>query len=204
MLARLVGLGAAINLAYLAAIVLAASSFYLVARYLRWGLDLVVRGRGAFRVVVLHGAPLHAAFQFDLLLALSVLAADLLVDYQPTGYSVWEPAILVQLRRRCFHRLEHLYYTYFFLQLLALATLTRLVRGYPRGTLCPPLVLAALTVVLSLTALADTFYYQARHGWNHGAALRQLADLELYSLRPIDLFLPFSHRLSPLESFVRS
>lgn len=202
--AKLVGVPTAINLAYIAAFILAACAFYTVGRYLRWSVVWCFAG------AILYGCSYYMTHR-------SVAHFNLLF-YWPIPFwllTCWwtaaRPGLPFRSRKFWFSAAVVLftawnnpYYTNIFLQLLVLAVVARWVRGYPKSTMMPPVALAVFCVGLVVTANLDTLIYQSRHGVNGDAALRSLSHLELYALRPVDLFLPFSHRIAALEAFTQS
>ncbi len=203
-LAKLCGVPAAINLAYLAAIILAACSFYLVSRYLRW------RWTWCFAGAVLYGWSYYMSHRsvahFNLLFYWPIPFWLLICWWTAArpGIPFWSRRFWFSAAVIFFTAWNNPYFTYLFLQLLALALAARLVRRYPIRSLASPLALMAFCAGLTLAAHLDTIVYQIRHGLNGGAALRYLSELELYSLRPVDLFLPFYHRVEALSSFSQS
>jgi hypothetical protein len=202
--AKLCGVHAAVNLGYIAAIMLAACSFYAVGRYMRWA------WLWCFAGAVLYGWSYYMAVRsiahFNLIFYWTI-PLWLLICW----WTAARPGIPFHSRRFWFSAVvivftawNNPYYTNLFLQLFVLAIVARVIRGFPKSSLAAPVTLAVAGVLLALTANLDTILYQARHGLNGGAALRYLAELELYSLRPVDLFLPFYHRFPGVEAFTHS
>jgi hypothetical protein len=58
-------------------------------------------------------------------------------------------------------------------------------------------VVFATCVVMNL----DTFYNRIANGPNSESLARNYANLEVYALKPVELFLPIAHRLAPLQAW---
>ncbi|MDQ6625695.1 MAG: hypothetical protein M3Y69_06085 [Verrucomicrobiota bacterium] len=203
-LARIVGVPNAVNLAFLAAFVLAACSFYTVARYMRW------RWPWAFAGAVLYGCSYYvirrSVDHFNIVFYWTCPLWLLLCWWTASrrGIRLFGRKFAVALTVVIFTAWNNPYYSNLFLQLLTLAVIARFCRGYSaRGTVAP-IVLGVICIGLVLSMHLDTFFYQLQHGPNHVAVSRSLNELELYALRPVDLFLPFYHRIDAWQTFTRN
>jgi hypothetical protein len=197
MLARAMGVFAAANLLVVIAQVLAAVTFYTVCRLLdcRWQWSMV-------------GALAFGLSQF----AFQRSVQHLTLTYYwhvPLGFLVcgWCASRAgLELRGWRFHAsagtalvmgLHNPYYANLFLQFLGLAALVQLFRRAPWRRVAAPLVVGTICMMALLAANVDTIRYRYLHGKNTLAFSRTYEQLELYALRPLDLFMPApGHRLS--------
>jgi phosphoglycerol transferase len=85
------------------------------------------------------------------------------------------------------------YFTYFFLLLLALTALWRLAQSKQVRETVPLLAVGLIAVAGFLTFNADSILYAVQHGANTGSVARDPRDSERYSLRPADLLIPPQH-----------
>lgn len=95
--------------------------------------------------------------------------------------------------------LQATYYALFFLLLLAGAMAAQALAGRWRQ-LARPAALGLLTTLLAAAGNLDTLTYGALHGRNPAALERSLAEVDVYALKPVELFLPrgaFATWLSP-------
>jgi hypothetical protein len=202
-LARVTGVIAAVDAAYLGAILLAAMSFYLVGRYMRW------RWVFCFAGAVLYGWSYymtHRSVSHFNLIFYWPCPFWLLVCWWTAGRGgivFGEKKFWFSVAVVFFTAWNNPYYASMFLQLLGLAAIAHLVRRYPVRSLAAPLALALLCVGLVLVTLLDTLMYWAKAGLNTSAVVRNFSDVERYSLRPLDLFLPYFHRLKSIQAMVR-
>ena len=86
--------------------------------------------------------------------------------------------------------IQNLYYANPFLQFLVLAGLAQAVRRQPWRKIVAPLVVGAVTVCAVLLMNLDTILYQVTRGLNLEASARTYQAVELYALKPLDLFMP--------------
>ncbi|MDP9004918.1 MAG: hypothetical protein M3N12_09040 [Verrucomicrobiota bacterium] len=99
------------------------------------------------------------------------------------------------------HGVQNLYYTAMFLQFLVLVALYHLLRRQSLERILFPMGLAAVLLFTVGVMNADTLYHRFVYGSNGGAIARNYAGLELYALKPIELFVPIAHRMAPLETW---
>jgi len=90
----------------------------------------------------------------------------------------------------CLTGIQNIYYANPFLQFLALAGLAQIIRGQSWRKIITPFVIGAVTVFFVLVMNLDTIVYQITHGPNLGAAIRTYQSVEMYALKPLDLFMP--------------
>jgi phosphoglycerol transferase len=203
--ARWLGVFGAINVAFALACILAAVSFFFVARAVR-----------------LNRA---AALTFGALYGLSTFAfARTVHHFSLLFFWVFPPWILTMFwlssrqgivlrsRKMLFAALtavlvsgSMVYYLYFALQLFAFVALGHFFR---RGRNSQFKSMAALTLVLSLGFLsvnADTVMFWFKNGQNQTAIARAPTDGEYFALKPIAFFTPpHIHRLEAFRNFSAS
>lgn len=85
--------------------------------------------------------------------------------------------------------LQATYYALFFLLLLAGALASQALAGRWRE-LWRPAALGVLTMLLAAAGNLDTLAWGKAHGRNPAALERSLAEVEVYALKPVELFLP--------------
>jgi len=186
-LARVLGLYPAANVMVIGLHLLAGLSFYCAARVWKispsvaWPLALVY----AFSHQTVRSLP-HLGIGYFGLLPLQL-------------YSCWYISISPKLSLRS-HRFKlslaigllsgalSVYWMVFFLQLYSLAILYRIFknRKYIYQCLAP----LFLTLAVAITFLSSFVIYQVENGRNPEAIFRKYRDTEVFSLKPIDLFIP--------------
>lgn len=97
--------------------------------------------------------------------------------------------LAVGLAAAFFCGLQATYYALFFLLLLAGAMAAQALAGRWR-LLARPAALGLLTALLAAAGNLDTLTWASRHGKNPDALGRSLAEVEVYALKPVELFLP--------------
>jgi len=101
--------------------------------------------------------------------------------------------------------LHNPYYTYIFLQFLGFAAVAQLMMRNGWRRIAAPLILCAASLGVVLALQVDTIYYLAVHGKNPEAVQRLYRGLELYALKPLDMFMPApGHRLDRANALVRA
>ena len=189
-LANLFGLFASLNVALLVAHVLAAVTFFLVAR----GLDCT--NLWAFVAALAFGL---APFIF------AQSPHHLTVAYAwhiPLFLLVWkwvseEPGLSFGSRRFCWALaiafvtgLQHIYYTNIFCQLTLLGAGVVAARTRSWAPLRSGLAIVAAAAAAFALMNVDTWSFNAVHGRNPGALVREYKWLEIYGLKLVDLFIP--------------
>lgn len=206
LLAQVVGLFAAVNLACLLAHVLAAVSFYAAGRLLKAAPVWCFAGALVFafaRYGFAHEAH-HIVITYFWHVPLMLVVCRWLAldeDLAPGGWRWW-----FALAVGVVTGLQNVYYTNIFLQLVVLAVAVRMVRGgYRPGVMLPGLSVGAVTVGAFLLMNVDTLLFQQRHGPNPLAVVRHYASVEYYGLKVVDLFMPFPlHRWQPFAAWAES
>ena len=203
LIARVTGVTPALNLAYIGAFLLAACSFYGVGRYMRWRWQWCFAGAVLFSwsYYITHRSITHYTLIFYGSAPLWLLMCWWTASRR--GIPLWTGRFWFSAAAVVLTAWNSAYYTALLLQLLALAIITRLVRRYPWRGFTGPVLLGALCVALVASMHLDTLMYQRQHGPNPAATIRYMSEVELYSLRIVDLFLPFYHRWQPLEAIAR-
>lgn len=201
-LSRFIGLFAATNALVLAAHVLAGLSLFAVCRALRY------RWQWSFAAALAFALAPYA-FQRGL--------SHLNLTYYwhvPLGLLVcWWCAARdgVEIRSRRFWfglavalvtGVSNVYYTNMFLQFLGFAALAQAVRRNSWRRVATPIVLGGACFSAFLAMNVDTLYHRAVHGKNSEVAHRMYEALEIYALKPLDLFIPpGNHRLEAAREF---
>jgi len=187
MLARIFGLYPAANLMVIGLHLLAATSFYSAARLWKvrrcvaWPLALVY----AFSHQTVRSLPHLGVGYFGLLP----------LQFYVCWYIATSPKLSLNSRRFKLSVVVGLisgalsvYWVVFFLQLYGLAFLYRLFKR--RHYLYKSLVPVLLTGFAVALFLGSFVVYQVENGRNPEAILRRYRDTEIFSLKPIDLFIP--------------
>jgi hypothetical protein len=204
LLAKAFGLFAGSNLAVFSASLLAACSFYYTSRQLSSRPVFAAAGAILFsfsRYIMGRGlSHMGLSFYWHVPLALLVVwyclqGPELTNDYKKRLFC-FLVAVLVGI--------QNIYYTGIFLQFIAGTALYHLLRrgGWPRVRF--PVVVIGFLLATCLLMNVDTLYYGLVHGRNPATVVRPYAGLELYALKPVELFLPFPHRLSTLRDWAFS
>jgi hypothetical protein len=190
LLSTLVGLYAAGNAMVLIGHLLAALSFYTVCRALRcrwewswiggvaYGLSHYAFQRG------LHHLTLTYYWHIPLCLLVAWWCAA------PDGLEIRSSRFAVGLAIALVTGLQSPYYTYIFLQFLGFAALAQVLNRRSWRKVAAPLLLGTACATAVLWMQVDTITYLAEHGRNPQAVQRPYRGLELYALKPLDLFMP--------------
>jgi len=188
-LVRLVGLFRAANLLVLLAAVLAALSFYAVARYFKARAEWAFAGACAFALspFFFYRSLTHLTLAHDWPIPLAILVVSWAFGRRglPPGSRRFGLAALIVVVAG-FH---NVYFAALFAQFLGLACLAQwLVRRAAR----PALGALALAVLLPLTVAADNanLLMQSTRQGPAATAQRPYGNLERYALKPLELVLP--------------
>ena len=199
-LVRLLGVFTGSNVTLLSAHLLAAASFYFVGRVL--GYHRIWSFAGALLFSMSHYAFARSLWHLSLTFYWHVPLGLLVVWWCLTG-----PAPLTA-RRLWFciavsvlHGIQYAYYTGMFLQFLFGAAIVCLVRRNGWRLLLLPLLLAAVVIATVVVMNADTLYYRLAYGPNAGVLIRDYPALEIYALKPVELFVPSMHRFHSLQTW---
>lgn len=189
-MSRWVGLFAASNLAVLFSHVLAAISFYASCRLLkcRWEWALMGALVFAFSRYAFARSLDHVMLAYDWHVPLGLLVSWWLVSRY--GLKLGSRRYWLALGIAFATGIQNPYYTYIFLQFVGLAFLIQLVRKSPWRKLIAPVTAGLVAASAFLLMNIDTLTYQASHGPNPAAIVRPYSDLEVYALKPVELFMP--------------
>ena len=194
-LARAIGLFPASNLMVLLAHVLAGLSFFFASRALggRWPWAFVGGLIFAFSQYAIRHGFAHLALTYYWHIPLCLLVC--LWCGRARGLEFSD-------RRRFWFGLavafvtgiQNPYYTNIFIQFLGFAVLAQLLRRQWKK-IAAPLLLGTTAMAGFVLMNLDTISYQMRHGPNAEAGGRSYQGLEIYALKPLDLFMPpLQHR----------
>lgn len=188
-LSRVTGLFATMNLLLLLAHVLAALSFYAVARYLGARREWAFAGGVAFGLS--HFLFWRTLDHLDLALCWHLPLCVLVVTWAfgRRGIPLRSRRFLVAVLVTALTALHNPYYACLYGQFLLFAAAAQAVRGAGRARVVAPLALAAVLIAAFLLDNAGSLAYQWRHGPNPGAA-RPYGNLERFALKPLELFIP--------------
>jgi hypothetical protein len=191
-LARPIDLILTANVLLLLAHLLAAASFYLVARHLRSRREWAAAGALVFafsHYAFCRGFELgHLMLCFYWHIPLCILV---------TGWSFRRAGLPVGSRRFWWgvlvavaSALQSVYYAFLFGQFLIFATVAQALRRSGWRKLVGPLALAGTILAISAADAAHVALYRAEHGPNPEALQRSIQELDLYALRPLRLIVP--------------
>jgi len=198
------GLGAAANLILLLAHLLAALSFYAVCRWLRYrrSLSAALALLYAFSWFLMARGYVHLPLSYCWHLPLCLLVTWWAASARPFNPRSLRFVAALIISFLC--GAQNAYYSFLYLQLLAWAGVALALRRQWRNLLFPLANIGAVLFAVLLGNL-DTFLNALRHGANHGAVVRGFTGLEIYALRPLELFLlPDNHRLGLFHWFWRA
>jgi hypothetical protein len=188
-LVRRTGVFPAANLLVLLAAVLAALSFYAVARYFKARREWAFAGACAFALspFFFYRSLTHLTLAFDWPIPLAILVVSWAFGRRglPPGSRRFGLALLVVLVAG-FH---NVYFAGLFAQFLGLAALAQ---GLVRRAGRPALGALALALLLPLTVAVDNANLLLQHDRQGPAATarRPYGNLERYALKPLELVLP--------------
>lgn len=190
LLAKIVGLFAALNLGMLIGHWLAAATFYAVARYLGCLRPWAFVGGLAYGLApfLFAQSPHHITTEY--------------VWHVPLFILVWrwvatDPGLPWGSRRFWFSigvavltGLQSPYFTNLLCQLTLLGGAARAWRRRSFATLKPVLAVIAAAAVAFVLMNLDTWTYRMANGANQGAVVREYKWLEIYGLKLVDLVIP--------------
>jgi len=199
--ARVIGLMPASNVILIASCVLAALSFYLAARL--WKIPRPPSWMYAVTYAFLpHNfrSIEHIGIIFTGLLPLQLYTLWYISTAQKLSCSSrrFRLALAVNLLSGALN----IYWIFLFLQLYALALLLRVIKNYQNFTKALiPFIITCLTAGL---LLGSFIIYKINYGNNSMAVVRSYANVEKWSLKPIDLFIPKNPSSLPIVSTILS
>jgi hypothetical protein len=201
LLARAFGPFAGSNLAVVSAFLLAASSFYYVCRQLAYHPIFAVAGAMlfSFSPYAFNRSLPHLTLTFYWHIPLGLLVI---------WYCIHQVSVQKDFGKTLFcltvavlYGIQNIYYTGMILQFLAAAALYHLLRQDGWSRVRFPIVIGGVVIATWVVMNLGMFYYGLVHGRNPMALVRPYADLELYALKPVELFLPFAYRLAAIQDW---
>lgn len=192
------------NLVLFAAHLLALLSFYFVCRRLRYNPWFSAAGAVIFacsRFAFSRGLQ-HLGLTYYWHIPLGLLVVWYCFERgpsQPSRRRTWFCLAVAVL-----FGMQNIYYTGIFCQFLLAAVVYQVWgrRQWKRAAL--PFSLVCLMAALFVLMNIDTFIYQFRSGPNPSVLVRIYAGLELYALKPIELFLPLIHRIAAFQDWAQT
>jgi hypothetical protein len=187
MLARGIGLFPACNFMVLLAQILAAISMFAVCRALgcKWEWSFAFGIAFALAPYAFSRGLHHLDLTFYWHVPLCLLGTGLVVGERRFVFAV----VLAFLTG-----LQNQYYTFMFVQLTLLGGMAQWVRRGWRGFL-PSLAISLSSLIAFLLVIFDNLLFLGRNGRNPEGLVRTFGLVELYALKLVDLFVPFSgHR----------
>ncbi len=201
-LARFVGVFAALNIKLLLAHLLAGATFYLVARYFRCSLPWAFLGGLTFGLApfIFSESPHHSIVAYAWHIPLFLVVWKWIFESEgiaPGSRRFWVAVAIAFLTG-----LQNVYYTNIFCQLTLLGALLAFVKHRKLPHLLAVMgVIAAAAAAFFLMGL-DTWIYQLQAGKNPGSIARPYHWLEVYSLKPIDFLIPSpAHQIDSFRNF---
>ncbi len=204
LLAWVFGLFAGLNLAVFLGQFLAAAAFFLVCRALDCARSFAFTGALLFafsHYAFARGLPhISLTYYWHLPLGLWVIWRLLRTATPADERRLLLPGATIAL----LFAVQNIYYTGLFLQFLVLAGVLRAFRQKSLRALLLPGVFVAIIFVTFCAMNFDTFYNRLTNGPNEEIVSRSYAGMELYALKPVELFLPPAHRLEGFQSWAKA
>jgi len=202
MLARGVGIFAALNVALLSCHLLAALSFYFVARYRRIDIIWSFAGALAFGLAsfIFSESPDHVLVALCWHVPLFILVWDWVSSDRTLtfGSERFWCAVLIAMAAG----LQMPYYAAIFIQLVLIGAFVTFIRVRRVPELLSALCVAAATAFAFALMNLDTWLDQFRFGSNPQALVRQYQWVEIYGLKLVDLIVPpLNHQWPLFRSF---
>jgi phosphoglycerol transferase len=199
---RAFGVFGGLNVALLLGHLLAAGTFYFVARVTGSGRLWAFVGGLAYGLApfLFAQSPHHSGVQWAWHVPLFALVWRWVAT--DPGIEPWSRRFQQATGIGLLTGLLNVYYTNIFCQLTLIGAAIQYLRNRARPALLGALaVIAAAAVGFALMNL-DTWTYKAAHGPNDGAVVREYKWLEIYGLKIKDLFIPpVTHRSDAFASF---
>lgn len=201
-LARWTGLFAALNIKLLIGHLLAALTFYLVARYSECLVPWAFLGGLAFGLApfLFSESPHHSIVAYAWHVPLFLLIwnwTSTSPGIEPLSKRFWFAVGVAFITG-----LQNIYYTNIFCQLTLLGGILLFFRGRSRPALISTLAIIGASAIAFALMNLDTWIYQISHGGSSLAIARQFKWLEIYALKPSDLVLPLpTHHASVFRNF---
>jgi hypothetical protein len=202
-LAWLFGVFVGSNVAVLSAHLLAAGSFYFVCRRLRYDKVLSALGAALFSLspyAFVRGLD-HLALGYYWHVPLGLLVVWWCVARAPVFSN--RRKLLFCLCVSILHGIQNPYYASIYCQFLVGSALYCVVLRRPWPRIFLPVGLAATAVASAIMMDGASLLYRFNNGPNADVLLRRYRDLELFALKPIELFIPLQHREQWLLQWAR-
>lgn len=203
LLARFIGVFAAANVALCFAQVLAAVSFYVAARWLRCSPPWAIAGAIIFafsRYAYSHGIH-HLTVEYFWQVPLGLVVCEWLARGE--GITLGGRRLVAAVVIAVVTGVQHVYYTYLFVQLAFFGGLYQAWRGGWKRAL-PAVTVIGAAVAGFLLMNFNTFIYQLAHG-SGSALVRPYKWLEVYGLKLVDMVVPPpDHPIPPLADWGQS
>jgi hypothetical protein len=193
-LASIFGVFTGSNVALLSAHLLAAGSFYFVCRRLRYDRIISALGAALFslsRYAFARGLD-HLGLSFYWHVPLGLLVVWWCLARAPLLNN--RGRLIFCLCVTVLHGIQNPYYAGIFCQFLLGASFCCAVLRRPFPRILLPLGLAAMVVVTTVAMDGASLLYRFSNGPNTEALHRIYKDIELFALKPVELFLPLQHR----------
>jgi len=203
-LARGVGIFAALNLTLLTWHLLSGLSFYCVARYRKVGIAWSFAGALAFGLAsfIFSQSPDHPMVALCWHVPPFVVVWSWLTD--ESGIPVNSKRFWFALGLSFLTGLLNPYYSVTFCQIVLFTAAAMWIRTGKLNRLLSGLSLIAATVSAFVLINLNSWLYQLQAGRNQGAIVRQFQWVELYALKALDLFVPpFEHQWSLFRKFAQ-
>lgn len=201
-LARCFGLFAGLNASFALAHALAATAFYVSARASACNRLWSFVGGLAFGVspFIFAQSPHHMQVAYAWPVALFPLVWRWAAT--PNVLEFGTPRFWLAISIAFLTGVHFVYYTNVFCQLVLLGAMVCAFRERSPRALRPALAIVATAVVAFAMMNIDSWTYQAVHGRNPGAFVREYKWLEIYGLKLVDLFIPpVTHRSETFAAF---
>ncbi|MEY2546963.1 MAG: hypothetical protein QOG48_2080 [Verrucomicrobiota bacterium] len=205
LLARVVGIFAALNVELLACHILAGLAFYFAARYRRVNITWSFTAALAFALApfLVMQSPHHPMVTLCwhvplFLLIWSELASERGVEARSKFF--WF-AIAISFVTG----VQNPYFTAIFCQLVALTAVAMFLRTRDwRRHLISPLCFLATTAFAFVLMNLGPWIYNLRHGHNPSGIVREFQWVEIYALKPLEFFIPpLNHRWEIFRSIAQ-
>ena len=203
-LARGVGIFAALNLALVLWHLLAGLCFYCVARYRKIEVVWSFLGALAFGLAsfIFSQSPDHPMVSLCWHVPLFLLVWDWLND--ESGICLRSNRFWFAMALSFLTGLLNPYYSVVYCQIVLFTAVVSSLRTGKLSRLLSGLCLIGTTVFAFVLINLNPWLYQVGAGRNHGAIVRQFQWIEIYALKALDLFVPpFAHQWSLFRQFAQ-
>jgi phosphoglycerol transferase len=196
-LARITGLFAALNIKLLFGHLLAALTFYLVARYNQCAIAWAFLGGLAYGLApfIFSESPHHSVVAYVWHIPLFLVVWKWISTppgITPLSGKFWFAIVLAFITG-----LQNIYYTNIFCQITLLGGILLFLRQRSKPALVSTFAVIGGSAAAFVLMNIDTWIYQLSHERTAFAIERQFRWLEIYALKLSDLFIPLSTHQSP-------